>query len=425
MDRIWAAVLTALALVAQPLPLHAQVVMVPKSPGPDFRLSAVQFTLGLVNPEYASNGVVAGLDVGLGTVLTRWIHLSSGVNFWSTDIDRASLGSAARGTVSDLSLRSDVRVRGPSIRRIRPYLLTGLGFHSVSASIENDPNLQNALSGVQLGADLGVGIRTAPVGFGWGAEFRRSFVSDVDHWSLTAGLGWSFAGPKAGPLHSVPDLQPQITTLRVAPSTQEIAQLSALVNSVLEENRRLKNELSTARPNVVASAVAAAPVAPIASASPARVDRGTLPADLHRAVLDIALAEGDPLSFAVTDEGYRLTLSGALLFAVGSSEVNAAASETLRLVSRTLLRYPDVTLQVDGHADASGRADRNLILSESRAKSVQRELNQFGVATDRVAARGFGSSNPIADNDTPQGRERNRRVELLFRLLDRPSDPRR
>ncbi len=74
---------------------------------------------------------------------------------------------------------------------------------------------------------------------------------------------------------------------------------------------------------------------------------------------------------------------------------------------------------IEGHASSEGDAAYNLKLSDERAKAVMKYLVEHGVAKDRLAAKGFGSKEPIADNKTEEGREKNRRVE--FTIVDPPT----
>ena len=78
-----------------------------------------------------------------------------------------------------------------------------------------------------------------------------------------------------------------------------------------------------------------------------------------------------------------------------------------------MLAYPDLKLQVEGFTDSIGSDEYNLELSEKRADSVRAYLISNGVSPDHVTAQGFGKSNPVADNDTAEGRKLNRRVDMI------------
>jgi len=88
-------------------------------------------------------------------------------------------------------------------------------------------------------------------------------------------------------------------------------------------------------------------------------------------------------------------------------------SETiLDKVAGSLLANPDVNVEVGGHSDSDGNDVYNMKLSEARASAVRNYLIKKGVPADRLTARGYGETHPIADNATPEGKAKNRRVEL-------------
>lgn len=99
-------------------------------------------------------------------------------------------------------------------------------------------------------------------------------------------------------------------------------------------------------------------------------------------------------------------------FQFGTSELTKEASATLNTAAIILKNNPDIKMEVAGHTDSVGDANANLQLSTSRAKAVLAFLISAGVAEDRLQAKGYGSTEPIADNATNEGRAKNRRVEL-------------
>jgi outer membrane protein OmpA-like peptidoglycan-associated protein len=102
-----------------------------------------------------------------------------------------------------------------------------------------------------------------------------------------------------------------------------------------------------------------------------------------------------------------------VLFDTGSYTLKPGAREKLAKISGILLAYPSLKIQVEGHTDSVGGDDYNQRLSEQRAQSVREYLVDQMVSADSVAAFGFGKSKPVASNDTPEGRQQNRRVELV------------
>ena len=103
-----------------------------------------------------------------------------------------------------------------------------------------------------------------------------------------------------------------------------------------------------------------------------------------------------------------------VLFRSGSFELLPGARERLAKVSGIVLAYPSLHLSVEGHTDSVGSDDYNQQLSEHRAQSVRDYFVQQGIQSAAIDARGFGKTAPIASNDTPEGRQQNRRVELVL-----------
>jgi len=103
-----------------------------------------------------------------------------------------------------------------------------------------------------------------------------------------------------------------------------------------------------------------------------------------------------------------------VLFKTGSYELLPGARERLAKVSGIVLAYPSLHLAVEGHTDSVGSDDYNQELSEKRANAVRDYLVEQGIPATTIEARGFGKTQPIATNDTAEGRQQNRRVELVL-----------
>ena len=103
-----------------------------------------------------------------------------------------------------------------------------------------------------------------------------------------------------------------------------------------------------------------------------------------------------------------------VLFKTGSFELLSGARERLAKVSGIVLAYPSLHLDIEGYTDSVGTDEYNQRLSEKRAEAVRDYLVQQGIASDSVASAGMGKSDPVAPNDTPEGRQQNRRVELVL-----------
>lgn len=118
-------------------------------------------------------------------------------------------------------------------------------------------------------------------------------------------------------------------------------------------------------------------------------------------------------------EGGLLVIPGNLLFDSGKAEVRPEMYPLLRRIAQLMKTRPNVILQVEGHTDSvpiyTVRFHDNWDLSTARAASVVRYLiEQCDVAPRQLAAAGYADSRPLVPNDTPEHRERNRRVEFLF-----------
>jgi outer membrane protein OmpA-like peptidoglycan-associated protein len=104
---------------------------------------------------------------------------------------------------------------------------------------------------------------------------------------------------------------------------------------------------------------------------------------------------------------------GDVLFDAGKFDLRPEAREDLSKLSGVVLNYPSLRLTIEGHSDASGKAETNQTLSEQRANAVRDYLVKQGLQAGSVSAQGLGISSPVADNNTEEGRQKNRRVEII------------
>jgi outer membrane protein OmpA-like peptidoglycan-associated protein len=103
-----------------------------------------------------------------------------------------------------------------------------------------------------------------------------------------------------------------------------------------------------------------------------------------------------------------------VLFDTGKHTLRPLAREKLAKVAGIVSGHPGLRLDVEGHTDSVGGDEYNQRLSEQRGESVRNYLTQEGMAAGAVTTKGFGKNNPVASNDTANGRQQNRRVELVI-----------
>ena len=106
----------------------------------------------------------------------------------------------------------------------------------------------------------------------------------------------------------------------------------------------------------------------------------------------------------------------AVQFETGKATLKAESYAILDKVAEIVKKYPRYNLSIEGYTDNVGNKTSNLQLSEERAKSCYEYLRARGVPMEKMKYKGFGEANPIADNSTPEGREKNRRVEFVLYL---------
>lgn len=137
----------------------------------------------------------------------------------------------------------------------------------------------------------------------------------------------------------------------------------------------------------------------------AEADRAQVRAELQRQ-LNIILETRD------TARGLIVNMSD-VLFDSAKATLRAGAREKLAKVSGIILAHPGLKLEIEGHTDSVGGDEYNQRLSEQRANAVRDYLIHEGIKADAITAKGFGKTRPVASNATPEGRQRNRRVEMV------------
>ena len=121
--------------------------------------------------------------------------------------------------------------------------------------------------------------------------------------------------------------------------------------------------------------------------------------------------------------GMVITLSGQVLFVTGKAELLPAAQDQLEQVAKALKDQGEIKpMVVEGYTDSVGTESANMTLSKNRAEAVRAYLVSKGIPSDKITSVGKGKSNPVAGNDTADGRANNRRVEIVIAGGSSPSD---
>jgi len=127
------------------------------------------------------------------------------------------------------------------------------------------------------------------------------------------------------------------------------------------------------------------------------------------------------LGAKVTDREIRIDLAADVLFDFDKYTIRPAANDSLAKVAQVAAKYPDAPLLIEGHTDGKGTHEYNVRLSDSRAGAVRKWLvDNGGIKASRVTTKGWGETKPVAPNkkpdgsDDPEGRQKNRRVELTL-----------
>jgi outer membrane protein OmpA-like peptidoglycan-associated protein len=129
-----------------------------------------------------------------------------------------------------------------------------------------------------------------------------------------------------------------------------------------------------------------------------------------------ALADHDAI-VARDRDAIILRMSGAEAFEPDKADIRPAFRQTVTAAARILTLYDHTLIDVAGHTDSSGSMIPNMALSLERAEAVASLLMSEGIAESRITPRGLGPMEPLADNDSAEGRQLNRRVELTIRPM--------
>lgn len=135
---------------------------------------------------------------------------------------------------------------------------------------------------------------------------------------------------------------------------------------------------------------------------------------MDKQAAELEQIEGAQVEKVNEGEAIKVTFESGILYATNSSTLNTASRTSLDKFATSLQNNPDTDVMIYGHTDSTGSDAINNPLSERRAESVYNYLISKGVSGTRIVSEGFGSTQPVADNNTAAGRAQNRRVEVYI-----------
>ena len=234
--------------------------------------------------------------------------------------------------------------------------------------------------------------------------------------------------PSAFKLDEQIRLDPRVIAEREARAKAEAearakAEAEAKARAEAEARRRAEEEAqraAAAKAAEVQRTAAASEAAQRAAAEAAARQRaGAEEVARQRAQADEAQRRAAETAARLTAEARRCqddlraaAAAGVINFQRASADLDRRSNNTLDRLAEIVKGCPNATIEVGGHTDAEGEADRNQRLSERRARAVADYLIKAGVPDARIQAVGFGDTKPVAANDTPENRARNRRIEF-------------
>jgi outer membrane protein OmpA-like peptidoglycan-associated protein len=210
-------------------------------------------------------------------------------------------------------------------------------------------------------------------------------------------------------------LQAEQARAQAEQAKAEAERMKQEAQAAAQEAARQKDEAEKAKAEAVAQQQVLSAETDKARAAAAQSDSLRQQAEKEKQELRARLLQQLNSILATRDSARGLIANMSdVLFRSGSFELLPGARERLAKVSGIVLAYPSLHVAIEGHTDSVGGDEYNQELSEHRAQSVRDYFVQQGIPANTIDARGFGKSEPIASNDTPEGRQQNRRVELVL-----------
>jgi len=284
--------------------------------------------------------------------------------------------------------------------KVTPYAFLGAGYQWVSGKYDN-----NAV------ADLGIGAKYL-ISSKWDAfaEIRglRDFDNNDNHYGFLIGAVYKIG--KSEPKVNNPEPKPQPKPVIVIDSDHD---------GVSDANDKCPNTPMGVKVDAkgcpidsdndgVADYLDKCPDTP----ANVKVDKNGCPIDSDNdGVADyLDKCPDTPKDFKVDQNGCPVLYNFEINFDYNSAKIKPEYMEKIKEFADYLKKHPEVKAEIQGYTDNKGNYDYNMVLSEKRAKAVYEALVKLGISKDRLSFAGYGPNNPVASNDTEEGRAKNRRV---------------
>ncbi|CAM3754950.1 OmpA family protein [Rheinheimera salexigens] len=210
-----------------------------------------------------------------------------------------------------------------------------------------------------------------------------------------------------------PEKDPLLADHKIIMAERKITMAKTLAQTRLLEMQR--DELSQQRDEVRLNARTREVATARADANAARsqAQQARMQAEAAQAKAEELRMQIEELNARPTDRGLVVTL-GDVLFNTGKANLKNASSSHLDKLAVFLNTYPNRTAQIEGHTDNVGSDASNMLLAQNRAETVKSYLMAQGIMGSRLEAVAKGETSPIATNETAEGRQQNRRVEVII-----------
>lgn len=340
-----------------------------------------------------------------GQRLNDSFNLFGDLVYGAYDGNRAGVGDSEVTT-----LRGGLEWLFSRQQRYNWFLSGGLGLMNVNT--DNGPDFTRPMASLGVGQSWAAGANNA---FRWEVRADQSFGNDslpnagLTNYQALLGYSWGIGAPLDSDRDGVPDRADQ------CPNTPAGAKVDAKGCPLDSDGDGVFDGLDKCpdTPSGVKVNADGCPLDTDGDGIPDYKDKcPTVPAPGTVDGCPPKAAEPAPAPAAEPAAPRKLTLEG-VNFDNDSATLRPDSIATLDAAAATLKEWGEVKIEVAGHTDSVDTDAYNLKLSQRRADTVRAYLIEKGIAADRLFAKGYGEANPVADNRTPEGRFKNRRVELI------------